>query len=399
MNDAWKEALKGFRTHLRNKYNNQRTRDLYWSSVAEFAEWFRQDPEDARLDDLREYLARRNWTANTRKIRQRAFRHFFEWAKRIDRVAIDPTVGWDTIQGDGARTTAATRAEVDIAVKNSAPRVRLMVELAADAGLTPAEIAAVHTRDLVINDGDWMLKVRSRGGGPDVVLTHSLGQQIEDADAGYLFPYRDTHLQSPYVTRLISHALPSYLTATSLRRAYQEGQAGRRLSWRDAGHYRSGTPSRISEAPDLTDNKMLQAELHAVARNLDRKPPQAIQNCKRILESLFKTVLFDLTGEEPSTPDLPPLFAQVAKALDIQAKSVPSHVRGSASVKAILQSLTTSVQSIAELRNTIGDDHGARFVSPAEARHAHLAFNATVTVAEFVLDTWRIAREQPQLEE
>lgn len=43
----------------------------------------------------------------------------------------------------------------------------------------------------------------------------------------------------------------------------------------------------------------------------------------------------------------------------------------------------------AELRNELGIGHGRSTPSPALARHARLALNSTVTVTEFLLDTWQ----------
>ncbi|WP_081231520.1 abortive infection family protein [Mycobacterium avium] len=55
----------------------------------------------------------------------------------------------------------------------------------------------------------------------------------------------------------------------------------------------------------------------------------------------------------------------------------------------MLRTLVTTVQSLAELRNALGIGHGRSTRSLALARHARLALNATVTIAEFVLDTWQ----------
>ncbi|MGW8779803.1 abortive infection family protein [Streptomyces sp. NPDC055796] len=44
---------------------------------------------------------------------------------------------------------------------------------------------------------------------------------------------------------------------------------------------------------------------------------------------------------------------------------------------------------MAELRNQLGLGHGRTTPSPALTRHARLALNSTVTVTEFVLDTWQ----------
>jgi hypothetical protein len=55
-----------------------------------------------------------------------------------------------------------------------------------------------------------------------------------------------------------------------------------------------------------------------------------------------------------------------------------------------LRTLVTTIQSMAELRNELGIGHGQSTRSAALARHARLALKATVTVVEFILDTWHV---------
>ena len=94
---------------------------------------------------------------------------------------------------------------------------------------------------------------------------------------------------------------------------------------------------------------------------------------------------------------MPQLYRKVADLLALSAESVPASVRGSESSQKILRTLVTTVGTIAELRNELGIDHGKSERSAALARHARLALNATVTVAEFILDTWQVRLESGQL--
>jgi len=72
----------------------------------------------------------------------------------------------------------------------------------------------------------------------------------------------------------------------------------------------------------------------------------------------------------------------------LKAESVPGSVKGSESSQQLLRTLVTTVQALAELRNEIGIGHGQSNRCVALTRHARLALKATVTVAEFVPDTW-----------
>ncbi|MBT1683781.1 abortive infection family protein [Curtobacterium flaccumfaciens] len=58
----------------------------------------------------------------------------------------------------------------------------------------------------------------------------------------------------------------------------------------------------------------------------------------------------------------------------------------------MLRNLSSIVKNISEARNAMGTGHGRAEASRAERRHARLFFNATVTVTEFIAETWA-ARE------
>ncbi|MFE7779375.1 abortive infection family protein [Streptomyces sp. NPDC057445] len=115
-----------------------------------------------------------------------------------------------------------------------------------------------------------------------------------------------------------------------------------------------------------------------------------------LVESLCKIILEHQNIEFPPGEDLPPLFKRVTTLLGLNADAVADHAKASATVVKILRTLTTTVQGLAELRNQLGLGHGRPAPSPA-LRHARLALNSTVTVTEFVLDTWQDRIERGKL--
>jgi hypothetical protein len=82
----------------------------------------------------------------------------------------------------------------------------------------------------------------------------------------------------------------------------------------------------------------------------------------------------------------------VATQLKLNAEAVPESAKGSEASQKALRALVTAVQSLAELRNQLGIGHGRTSRNPALRRHGQLAFNATRTVAEFLLQTWHVRR-------
>lgn len=159
--------------------------------------------------------------------------------------------------------------------------------------------------------------------------------------------------------------------------------------WRETGGHHVPTAHRLA-GPDFADRTVLSQHLQRIERDIDSDPAAAIDSSKNLIESLCKVVLDDRGVEYSDRDELPGLFRKVLDELGISAESVPDSTRGSEAVRKMLRTLSTTVQAIAEARNAIGDGHGAATASPAEPRHARLAFNATVTVSEFVVDTWKV---------
>lgn len=149
------------------------------------------------------------------------------------------------------------------------------------------------------------------------------------------------------------------------------------------------SPAEISVAPpDVSDTAVLAGQLRRLKRDIDQDPAAAIAHCKELLESQSKLVLAALGESYSDRDDLPQLYGAASRALGIHASAVSGDSRASDSVRAMLRNLQSVVQNVSEARNSMGTGHGRGIESPAETRHARLVFNATVTVAEFVADTW-----------
>lgn len=159
--------------------------------------------------------------------------------------------------------------------------------------------------------------------------------------------------------------------------------------WRRTEAFHGSSPElRLRERP-LTDPVFLEEHLTRIRDGLVVDPAATISSCKSLLESLFKIVLYQSSVDYPRADDVPRLYRKVADLLALSAESVPASARGSEASQKILRTLVTTVGTLAELRNELGIDHGKSERSAALARHARLALNATVTVAEFILDTWQ----------
>jgi len=150
----------------------------------------------------------------------------------------------------------------------------------------------------------------------------------------------------------------------------------------------------LSDFHRLSDPRVVQQHLERISVNVERDPPAAVGSAKELVESVCKFILDDYRVAYGKADSLLDLYKQVAKALKLNREAVPNSVKGSESAQKVLQNLATAVQSLAELRNELGLGHGKTKPSPAFARHARLAFNASRAVVEFLLETWHVRRNQ-----
>jgi hypothetical protein len=161
-------------------------------------------------------------------------------------------------------------------------------------------------------------------------------------------------------------------------------------SWRLRDSFHGVIPElKLRERAVLTDPAVLEEHLARIRDGLTSDPAAAISSSKNLLESLFRIVLDRSQIDYGAREDIPQLYRKVADLLELKAESVPGSAKGSEASQQVLRTLVTTVQSLAELRNELGIGHGQSTRSVALARHARLALNATVSIAEFVLDTWQ----------
>lgn len=153
----------------------------------------------------------------------------------------------------------------------------------------------------------------------------------------------------------------------------------------------------LDRYPRLDDPQVVREHLRRIERDVKSDPAGAIGSSKELVESVLKQVLDDYEVSYRKGDDLTDLYKKVQKVLRLNADAVPENKKGSEAAVKTLRALVSTIQSLGELRNEIGSGHGRSRRSPALSRHARLAFNASVTVVEFLLDTWHVrGREEQQ---
>lgn len=147
----------------------------------------------------------------------------------------------------------------------------------------------------------------------------------------------------------------------------------------------------------LPDPQSIQDHLRRLGDSVDTNPRLAVSTAKALIESTAKCVLTACGKNYARAAKVPALVNAAQESLGLAPKSVSDEDR---SLRQALQSLVTLTQSVTELRNSVGIDHGAeevpRWVRP---RHARLVVGAAQVWCQLMLETladpdapWRRAK-------
>jgi len=121
---------------------------------------------------------------------------------------------------------------------------------------------------------------------------------------------------------------------------------------------------------------------------LERKqtePEGAITSARTLTESILKHILDEQEIVYNDSADLPELYKEVAKSLNLAPEQHHEQI-----FKQILGGASSIVSGLGALRNKLGDAHGKskRNVKPSE-RHSELAVNLAGAVAIFLFRTFK----------
>ena len=166
----------------------------------------------------------RTWARESRRSMYASLRGFYRWAVETGQSVDDPTEALPSVAAGPAVPRPVSEGDYRGALAVADPRGRVILRLAAEAGLRRAEIAQVGRRDLVSDLGGWTLMVHGKGGRDRLVpLTDSLAREVRARiGAGiWLLPSpRGGHLTPRHVGKIASHALPGGATLHMLRHRF-----------------------------------------------------------------------------------------------------------------------------------------------------------------------------------
>ena len=138
------------------------------------------------------------------------------------------------------------------------------------------------------------------------------------------------------------------------------------------------------------DSESVHAVWKKALNRRDSDPDGAITSARTLLETVCKRILDELEITYDDKTDLPKLYTNVAKGLNIAPNQHSENA-----IKAILGGIIQSVNGIGTLRNILSDSHGrgGRLSVKPLPRHASLAVNTAGAVATFLVETFNARKE------
>ena len=221
----WAETITAWIEHLEAggvPATTRRTRREHMQRCARAGGW--SSPAAVTGEGLVRWFARQSWAPETRRSHRSTHRAFWTWMVATGRREDSPAEALPRVKATAGVPRSVDELSYRAALRDAAPRVRLILRCAAEVGLRRAEIAQVHRRDLLQDLGGWSLIVHGKGGRPRVVplpagLAAVIAEQCERW--GYMLPGDDGgHLSPRYVGKLAARALPDDWTLHALRHRF-----------------------------------------------------------------------------------------------------------------------------------------------------------------------------------
>lgn len=173
---------------------------------------------------LIEWAARHEWSRETRRSVYASLRGFFQWALEVGIIEEDPTAGLPSVKPSPAVPRPAPERVYAEALESADDRARMIVRLAAEAGLRRAEIARVQRGDLFEDLDGWSLRIEGKGERVRVVpLSDSLAAALRGfiGRRRWAFPSPSgAHLTPRHVGKIGRRVLPEPWTLHTLRHRF-----------------------------------------------------------------------------------------------------------------------------------------------------------------------------------
>jgi len=187
--------------------------------LANLARGLNGSPWEVTPQQLVDWVSARSWSRETRRGRRATFRSFWEWAVAAERTTANPALALPAVKPAPPAPRPTPERVYKAALAAADARTVLMLRLAAECGLRRAEVAALHTDDVLEDLIGYSLRVLGKGEKiREVPCPPGLAQHLLARPRGYVFPGNDGgHLSARYVGKRVAAVLPEHWTMHSLR--------------------------------------------------------------------------------------------------------------------------------------------------------------------------------------
>ncbi|GMV27703.1 MAG: integrase [Phycisphaerae bacterium] len=219
---AWAAAIDDFCDALRAGGAPDTTISTRRNHVRRVARQLGGSPFELDGERLVSWCGRQNWAVETRRGYRQSIAAFYAWAVAAGRTTVNPSTALPKVRAATPSPRPAPEIAYREALARADDRARLMLRLAAEAGLRRAEVAQAHSRDVIEDLEGWSLIVHGKGGRQRIVpLTNELAAAVRGRGHGYLFEGRiDGHLSPRWVGKIVTTLLPGESTMHQLRHRF-----------------------------------------------------------------------------------------------------------------------------------------------------------------------------------
>lgn len=139
-------------------------------------------------------------------------------------------------------------------------------------------------------------------------------------------------------------------------------------------------------------------QIDSMLKMQNKNPTEAIGKSKEFIESCCKTILEESQVAIDKDWNVSQLVKATMKHLEISTDNVDESTSESRTVKAILGNLHGVAGNIAELRNAYGSGHGkSASYKGLTVRHAKLAVGSSITLVNYLWDTYEWRKENGRI--
>ncbi len=218
---AWREAIDSWCASLIVRGAPHTTISARRQALEHLARRIGADPGAVTETGLLEYLAGQVWAQETRRGRRTALMLFFAWWCQREGATNNPAAGLPRVKPPKPNPRPTPESVYLEALVKAPADHALMLRLAAEYGLRRAEVAQVHSRDVLEDLGGWSLRVHGKGNKVRIIPLAPGMAALLRARTGYVFPGAvDGHLSPRWVGTVVTRLLPGDHTMHSLRHRF-----------------------------------------------------------------------------------------------------------------------------------------------------------------------------------